>query len=137
MREFQTHRQIRMIAAMPAYLIHRPELGSDYDGQVESLIEWLDLVSMVMDSDIIVGGERVRRREFYGQVLAAVDEFRRRGVTVLVGFMDAPLPGIRDWKVAVISLTPKLSDPGASKRRTLFVDRRSVQPRTGYLPYLA
>ncbi|SFU61494.1 hypothetical protein SAMN02799631_01479 [Methylobacterium sp. 174MFSha1.1] len=136
-RKFQTHRQVRMIAATPAYLIHRPELGSDYDGQVEGLIEWLDLASMVMVSEIIGSGEPVHRREFYGRVLAAVDEFRCRGVTVLVGVMDAPLPGIHDWKVAIISLTRKLSDPGASKRRTLFVDRRSVQPRPGCLPHSA
>ncbi len=141
-REFQTHRQVRMIAGTQAYLVHRPELGSDYDGQVEALTEWLDLASMIMGPEemgpeVIGGGEPVRRREFYDHVLAEVTEFRRRGVTVLVGIMDAPLPGISDWKVTIISLTPKMSDPGASKRRTVLVDRRLVQPGAGCLPLLA
>jgi transcriptional regulator with XRE-family HTH domain len=133
-REFQTHRQIRMVAATQAYLIHRPELGSSFNGQITDFAEWLDLASMVLGPEVFGGGEPVRRRDFCDRVLAAVTEFRRRGVTVLVGVIDAPLPDIPDWKVAIVSLTPKLSDPGASKRRTLLVDRRVVQPKSGYLP---
>ncbi|WP_354404620.1 hypothetical protein [Methylobacterium radiotolerans] len=58
-------------------------------------------------------------------------------MTVLVAVMEAPIPGIPDWKVAIISLTPRLSDPGATNRRTILVDRRLVQPGPGYLPHLA
>ena len=43
--------------------------------------------------------------------------------------MSAPQEGIPDWKVAVISVTRKLSDPGALKRRHVFVDRRIVALR--------
>ena len=50
-------------------------------------------------------------------------------LTVLSGVMNAPQEGIPDWKVAVISVTPKLSDPGALKRRHVFVDRRIVALR--------
>lgn len=32
-----------------------------------------------------------------------------------------------DWTVAVLSITPKLTDPGASKRKQVFVDRRHVE----------
>ncbi|MDE3749368.1 helix-turn-helix domain-containing protein [Methylobacterium radiotolerans] len=133
----ETHRQVRMVAASQAFLIHRPELGPAYDAQIEGLNEWMDLVSMVMGPHAIGGGEPGRRRDLCNDLLAAVAEFRRRGVTVLVGVMNAPIPGIPDWKVAIITLTPKLSDPGAPKRRTIFVDKRSVQPGPGYLPHLA
>ncbi|MGX7705027.1 hypothetical protein [Methylobacterium sp. Gmos1] len=136
MREFQTRRQVRMVAATQAYLIHRPELGSTYDGLVEELTGWLDLASMVtgpdvMSADVVGVGGPVRRRDFCDQVLATVTELQRRSVTVLVGVMDAPLLGIPDWTVTILSMTPKRSDPGASKRRTLLVDRRLMQPGSG------
>jgi transcriptional regulator with XRE-family HTH domain len=136
-RPFLTHRQVRMVAGTQAFLIHRPELGPAYDADVEALTEWIDLVSWVMGPHSIGGGEFNRRRDLCGNVLASVSELRRRGVTVLVGVMEAPIPGIPDWKVAIISLTPRLSDPGATNRRTILVDRRLVQPGPGYLPHLA
>jgi hypothetical protein len=54
-----------------------------------------------------------------------VTELERRGLTVLSGVMSAPQDGMPDWKVAVISITPKLTDPGAVKRRHLMVDHRN------------
>ncbi|MGC2223580.1 MAG: helix-turn-helix transcriptional regulator [Methylocella sp.] len=45
---------------------------------------------------------------------------------VLSGVVNTPQEGIPDWKVAVISVTPRFSDPGASKRRLIFVDHRLV-----------
>ena len=125
-RPFETHRQIRMVAATQAYCIHRPELGAGYDEQVAGLREWLDLASFALGRDSIDGGEPIRRRAFCDDILAAVAGLRSRGVTVLVGVVDAPIPGFADWKVAIISLTPKLSDPGALKRRAIFVDKRCL-----------
>ncbi|MGN7127368.1 helix-turn-helix domain-containing protein [Methylorubrum populi] len=136
-RPFLTHRQVRLIGGTQAFLIHRPDLGTAYDEQVEGLQEWLDLVSMAMGPHAPAGSEPSRRRDLCNDVLAAVAEFRRRGVTVLAGVIDAPPPGIPEWKVAIISLTPRLSDPGAPKRRTILVDRRCVQPGPGYLPMFA
>lgn len=136
-RPFDTHRQVRMVAASQAFLIHRLELGRAYDAQVAGLTEWMDLVLMVMGPYAIGGGEPDRRRDLCNDLLGVVAEFRRRGVTVFVDIMDAPLPGMPDWKVAIITLTPKLSDPGAPKRRTILVDKRSVQPGPGYLSHLA
>jgi hypothetical protein len=45
---------------------------------------------------------------------------------VLSGVMPAPQDRLPDWKVAVVSITPRLTDPGAAKRRHLMVDRRVV-----------
>lgn len=126
-----------MVAASQAFLIHRADLGPAYDAQVEGLTEWMDFASMVMGPHAIDNGEPDRRRERCNDVLAAASEFRRRGVTVLVGVMDGARPGLPDWKVAIITLTPGLSNPGAPKRRTILVDKRSVQPGPGYLPHFA
>ncbi len=131
-RPFETHRQIRMVAATQAHYIHRPEVGAAYDEQVAGLQEWLDLASFALGLHSIDGGEPIRRRAFCDDILAAVADLRRRGVTVLVGIVDAPIPGFADWKVAIISLTPKLSDPGAPKRRAIFVDKRCLRPGPGH-----
>ncbi|MFB9985857.1 hypothetical protein ACFSOZ_17440 [Mesorhizobium newzealandense] len=40
--------------------------------------------------------------------------------------MQAPQPGLSGWKVAIISATPRLTDPGAPKRRHVLVDRCCV-----------
>jgi hypothetical protein len=80
--------------------------------------QWIDLVhgrrpphGIVLDMDSSVS-------------LACVQELERRGLTVLFGVMHAPQDRLPDWKVAIISVTPKLTDPGASKRRYAMVDRR-------------
>ena len=134
-RYFRTHRQVCMVAGTQAYLIHDTELGPAYAEDVATLKEWLDLASMVLGPHAIEGGEPDRRRELCRNVLGAVSELERRGVTVRVGVMRAPVPGIPDRAVAVITLTPKLSDPGAQKRRTVFVGKRLVQPGPGYLAH--
>ncbi|MGX1786978.1 helix-turn-helix domain-containing protein [Bosea sp. NPDC055332] len=136
-RPFETHRQIRMIAATQACYIHRPEVGAAYDEQVAGLREWLDLASFALGPAPVDGGEPIRRRALCDGILAAVADLRRRGVTVLVGIADAPIPGFADWKVAIISLTPKLSDPGAPKRRAIFVDKRCLRHGPGYLEHLS
>src|ERR1700730_8372689 len=59
----------------------------------------------------------------------AFRNIEKRGLTVLSGTMNTPQKDLPDWKVAVISVTPKLSDPGASKRRLILVDRRLVASR--------
>jgi hypothetical protein len=39
----------------------------------------------------------------------------------------------KDWQVAVLSITPKFTDPGAVKRNQVFVDRRNVSlPNLGF-----
>jgi transcriptional regulator with XRE-family HTH domain len=120
----RTQRQVRVLAKTQALLIHRPGLGDAYNEQVAELTEWLDLASGFFSVPDPM--EKGRRRELYNDILACVLRLEERRVTVLAGIMDAPQDGLPDWKVGVISLTPKLSDPGASKRRVVLVDRRSV-----------
>jgi len=126
-RSLRTHHQLRELTKCDAILIHRPEIGSAYDEQVEELKEWIDLTAFVLATEISGDdcGEG-RRRELYNDVLACVQRIEKRGVTVLAGVMDAPQFRFPDWRVAVVSLTPKLTDPGAPKRRFILVDKRCV-----------
>jgi len=128
----KTHRAVREAARCHAFLIHRPDVPATYDSDIEELQEWLDLGSFILSDAIHHGSSSEgRRRELYNDILGRIAEFERRGLTVLSGVMPAPQDGIPDWKVAVISITSKMTDPGALKRRHVMVDRRvvSLPPR--------
>jgi transcriptional regulator with XRE-family HTH domain len=123
----KTHKAVREAAKCQAYLIHRPDVSDTYDDDIANLGEWLDLASFIL-ADIVedpMPSER-GRRDLYNDILKCVAELERRGLTVLSGVMEAPQPGLSDWKVAIISVTPRLTDPGAPKRRHVMVDRRCV-----------
>jgi transcriptional regulator with XRE-family HTH domain len=126
-RALRTQPQVRNLAGCHAYLVHRPDVDHSYDPDIAALTEWLDLACFIIESpfegeDSGEGG----RRELYKSILACVRRIEQRGVTVLAGVMPAPQDGIPDWRVAIISVTPKATDPGALKRRAIFVDRRCV-----------
>jgi transcriptional regulator with XRE-family HTH domain len=121
-----THRAVRDAARCDAVLIHRPEVPEAYDDDIAGLQEWLDLASFIL-SDIVGPPPSERgRRDLYNDILTCVGNLERRGLTVLSGVMPAPQDRLPDWKVAVVSITPRLTDPGAAKRRHLMVDRRVV-----------
>jgi transcriptional regulator with XRE-family HTH domain len=121
-----THRAVRDAARCDAVLIHRPEVPEAYDDDIAGLQEWLDLASFIL-SDIVEPPPSERgRRDLYNDILTCVGNLERRGLTVLSGVMPAPQDRLPDWKVAVVSITPRLTDPGAAKRRHLMVDRRVV-----------
>ena len=123
----RTHKAVREAARCQAYLIHRPDVPDAYDDDIANLRERLDLASFIL-SDIVENrtpSER-GRRDLYNDILKCVAELERRGLTVLSGVMQAPQPGLPDWKVAIVSVTPRLTDPGAPKRRHVMVDRRCV-----------
>jgi transcriptional regulator with XRE-family HTH domain len=122
-RPLRTQMQVRMLARCHAYLFHRPGVGEAYDDDIAILGEWLDLASYIINwppGNMAEG----RRRKLYRDILDYVQQLERRAVTVLCGTMAAPQSDVPDWRVAVVTITPKLSDPGALKRRTVLVDRR-------------
>ncbi len=126
-----THRAVRDAARCDAVLIHRPEVPEAYDDDIAGLQEWLDLASFIL-SDIAEPPPSERgRRDLYNDILTCVGNLERRGLTVLSGVMPAPQDRLPDWKVAVVSITPRLTDPGAAKRRHLMVDRRVVTLPSG------
>ncbi len=122
----KTHRAIREIAQSDAYLFHRPDVPESYDGAIANLGEWFDMASFVMSFPEDGSSSKWGRRDLYNDLLASVQELEREGFTVLSGVMDAPQEGLPDWKVAIISVTPKQRDPGALKRQHVMVDRRVV-----------
>ena len=126
-RALRTQPQVRDLAGCDAYLVHRPDVDHSCDPDIEALTEWLDLACFIIKSPFAAddSGE-CRRRELYKSILACVRRIEQRGLTVLAGVMAAPQEGISDWRVAIISVTPKATDPGALKRRALFVDCRCV-----------
>lgn len=130
----KTHKAIRDAAKCDAYLIHRPGVPDTHDDDIANLGEWLDLASFILSEIFEDTSPSERgRRNLYNDILASVAELERRGLTVLSGVMHAPQPGMPDWKVSIVSLTPRLSDPGAVKRRHVMVDRRTVAITPGWL----
>ncbi len=122
------HRQVREAASCHAFLMHRPDVPEVYDADLANLSEWLDLACFTAEFGRVSTSKR-GKRDLYNDILSCIREIEKRGLTVLSGVMSAPQECILDWKVAVISVTPKLSDPGALKRRHVLVDRRIVALR--------
>lgn len=98
---------------------------NDLKDDIAGLVEWFDLASFVLSP---IGGESSegRRRELYTDILKAVRELEKKGVTVLAGVLPLPQYGIADWKLAMLNITRKSKDPGAMKRRFVFVDERAI-----------
>jgi transcriptional regulator with XRE-family HTH domain len=128
----RSQRKIREAANCQAFLVHRPEVPEMFDDEIETLGEWLDLASFILSTPSQEVSSQRGRRQLYNDILASVETLERSGFTVLSGAMNAPQDGIPDWKVAVISITPRSSDPGAIKRRHILVDHRCVMlpPKT-------
>jgi hypothetical protein len=105
----------------------RPGVPDTYDQNIAAITKWLDFASFALSDSIeIEGGQDIPGRQLYNDILACVAELERRGLTVLSGVMPAPQPELPDRTVAVLSITPKLTDPGAAKRKQVFVDMRHV-----------
>src|SRR5258708_37095495 len=114
-----------------AFLSTVPKCRETYDSEIANLREWLDLASFILSDIVEHPSSEYGRRDLYNDVLACVCSLEQRGLTVLSGVMSAPQDRLPDWKVAVISITPRLTDPGAAKRRHLMVDRRVVALPSG------
>ena len=129
----KTHRAIREAAKCDGILVHRPDVPQAYDDDIANLAEYLDLASFVLAEWIESSfDDEPRRRKLYNDILDHIRGMERRGLTVLSGVMPAPQPTLPNWKIAVVSVTPKLTDPGAIKRSHVYVDKRSIAlPMTG------
>ncbi|MGV2166180.1 helix-turn-helix domain-containing protein [Agrobacterium sp. 16-172Ci] len=123
----KTQRAIREAAKCDGVLLHRPDVPQMYDDDIANLAEYLDLASFVL-GDWIENSfdEEPRRRKLYNDILDHIKGMERRGLTVLCGIIPAPQPKLPTWKIAIVSITPKLTDPGAIKRSYVYVDKRNV-----------
>ncbi len=124
---FSLHRHVREASDCHALIVLGPNLSSAYDGDVATLKEWMELATYVLSDDVEPAKYAPsRRREFCDSVLAHARAIERRGLTILYGTMSAPWPGLAFLKVVVLAISPKLSDPGASKRRAILVNRKAI-----------
>jgi transcriptional regulator with XRE-family HTH domain len=123
-----TQAAIRRLAQCHGFLLHRPGVSEVHDGLIYALIEWLDLASYLLGApdDLAPPPTAGRRRELYACILDCVRSIEQEGFHVLGGVMGAPQLGLPEWEVAVVSITLKRDDPGAPKRREVYVDRRCV-----------
>lgn len=118
---------VRRLVRGHCLVMHSPDCPDDIHPDIRGLAEWLDLGSFLFSdlrptaSEEIVG----RRREFYRDVLQAVTAIETQGFTVLGGTLTDTVSNIPDWRVTILSITPRTTDPGAPKRRTILVDRRN------------
>jgi len=125
-RHLTTQIQVRELAQCHEFLVNAP--GLDHlKAEIAAVMEWLDLGSFVLDppSRLHKCDER-GRRELYVDILGAVAKLEAKGVTVLAGVLKRPRHGITDWKLAVLNITSKKTDPGALKRTHIFVDVRAM-----------
>ena len=121
----RTERQIRLLIRCHAYLPHCAGVPAEFKADVDVLVEWLDLAAFATTDFDGLPRERARRK-LYGDVLGFVRDMEKRGLHVLAGIMDAPQAKFPDWQVAVLAISLKTKDPGAAKRKHVFVDRRVV-----------
>ena len=128
-RPLRTQPQVAELARTYLYLIDGGRLDEAYQDDFAALGETLDFLAFVLcteDEESIIQierWERVKRRDLYKMVLDQVREIERRANAVaLAGTYQAETGTamIPTADVALIGFFPKLSDPGAIKRRTLF-----------------
>ena len=117
---FKKERQVRELARCHGFVVSRPYLGSEFNADINALVEWIDVTAMVLGDPH--PGKDGSRRDLYASVLGSVETLERRGLTVLVGVMEDAAPD-GAWRTSVISVTPKDRDPGAIKGRAVLVDR--------------
>ncbi|WP_262269564.1 helix-turn-helix domain-containing protein [Microvirga yunnanensis] len=125
-RPLRTQSLARELARCHSYIIRSSAIDDSHQERVAKLQDWLDGANFLLSgwaSGTVIDAE-VGRREIYEGILAAVEDFNRNGVTVLAGTLAAPRPGIPEWKVGVVDLTLRRSDPGATKRQFILLDRR-------------
>ena len=112
------------------FLLHRADNDAEEDANelVAELCEWFQLASFLIGCPDLAGSTEGRRRKLYGDIRACVRKLEISGLYVLGGVMEAPEPDIPDWKIAVVAISSRRTDPGAGKRRHILVDRRCAAP---------
>jgi hypothetical protein len=97
-------------------------LGDAYDNDVAMLLESLDLLALVLTTEVESPKSPPKRREWYVAFLDQIKALERRANAIaLAGTYQARtnasiMPTIN---IALIAFFPMSSDPGALKRRTL------------------
>lgn len=125
-RALRTQPQASALARCHYYLVDGTQLGETYQNDIANLREWLDLTAFILGQEKkpSFGRERpAHRRELYAKILETTQDIERRAYAVaLCGTYIAKtnLALMPTVEVALIAFFPKLTDPGAVKRKILF-----------------
>lgn len=128
-RPIKTQAQVRALVECHSYMPMAPDPQEIYRNDIAGLVEWLDLGAFLRsDTDFTPRDEKVRFRKLYTDILGYIQSLERKGLNILGGVLHHPVKDIPEWKIAVLSISSKATDPGASKRRAMLVDV-SILPR--------
>lgn len=124
-----TQPQVRALVGAHGLLINAPDCEAIRD-DIAGLAEWLDLGSYLFSTLLPPDPKELagRRREFYRDVLAAVRAIEAQGYTVLAGQLSDEVDGMSDWRITLVSITSKSTDPAASRRKIMLIDKRHWEP---------
>jgi transcriptional regulator with XRE-family HTH domain len=117
--------QIRALSRCHAILKMGRGHSAESCDALDELAEWLDLIAFVR-SNLTPSKEPKRLRELYRGALDCVARLRATGMNVIAGVWPDPRPGIPDFTVAVLAISPRALDPGAAKRPCVIIDRRDI-----------
>ncbi|SRR5579862_5286786 len=124
----RTQAQLRALANCHSYLPYLVDVPEDVRPSVANLLEWLDVAAFVLtESGQSRTADHVPRRQLYASILECVAGIGRLGYVVSAGVMNAPQPGFPEWKIALVCISSRRTDPAAAKRRAVMVDRRSAE----------
>jgi hypothetical protein len=126
------HRQIAELARSDLIIVDGSRMGDSYDADIDTLREWLDLTSFILATEdngsiIQTDADPVKRRTLYDDVLTCVRDIERRGHAVaLAGTyqIEPTNKAMPKATAALVGFFPKLTDPAAINRRTLFAPVR-------------
>lgn len=124
-RSLRTQPQAAALARCHCYLVDGSQLGETYQGDVDSLREWLDLTAFILGQEERVSLDRdrpIRRRALYADILRAAQDIERRAYAVALSGIYVAKTNVAlmpTVDVGLIAFFPKLTDPGAVKRKVL------------------
>jgi transcriptional regulator with XRE-family HTH domain len=126
------HRQIADLARADLTIVDGSRIGDAYDADIDTLRAWLDLTSFILatedkDSIIRTDAHPVKRHKLYDDVLTCVRNIERRGYAVaLAGTyqIETGNMAMPEATAALLGFFPKLTDPAAINRQTLFAPAR-------------
>lgn len=132
-RPIKTQAQIRALVGCHSYMPMAPDPQEGYRDDIASLVEWLDLGAFLRsDTDFNPRDQKIRFRKLYTDILGYIHSLERKGLNILGGVLHHPVKNIPEWKIAVLSFSSRVTDPGAPKRRAMLVDT-SMLPKTATL----
>ena len=126
-RPLEGHRMVADLARADLYNVDASRLDRSSSKDVDTLKEWLDLASFIIESEasgslIDSGTKPVKRRDLYKDILNCVRNIEKLTHAVtLAGTYKVPtnIPGVPTATVALIAFFPKLTDPAAIRRKFL------------------